>query len=74
VKRLQLPICAPSIGGVESLVTRPATTSHSGMSAEMRRKMGVSDGLVRYSVGIEDPEDLIEDLEQALRGSGGAKR
>jgi cystathionine beta-lyase/cystathionine gamma-synthase len=73
MKRLTLPICAPSLGGVESLVTRPATTSHSGMSAEARRKMGVSDGLIRYSVGIEDPDDLIEDLEAALQGSGGAK-
>jgi cystathionine beta-lyase/cystathionine gamma-synthase len=43
------------------------------MSAEARRKMGVSDGLIRYSVGIEDPDDLIEDLEAALQGSGGAK-
>ena len=67
MQRLQLPICAPSLGGVESLVTRPSTTSHSGMSAEARRKMGVSDGLIRYSVGIEDPDDLIEDLESALR-------
>lgn len=69
LKRLKLPICAPSLGGVESLVTRPATTSHSGMSAEARRKMGVSDGLIRYSVGIEDPDDLIEDLEAALHGN-----
>ena len=74
MQRLKLPICAPSLGGVESLVTRPSTTSHSGMSAEARKKMGVSDGLIRYSVGIEDPDDLIEDLEAALRGSGGKGR
>jgi cystathionine beta-lyase/cystathionine gamma-synthase len=72
--RLKLPICAPSLGGVESLVTRPATTSHSGMSAEARRKMGVSDGLIRYSVGCEDQDDLIEDLDAALRESGGTGR
>jgi cystathionine beta-lyase/cystathionine gamma-synthase len=67
LRRLAIPIQAPSLGGVETLVTRPATTSHSGMSAADRRAAGVSDNLVRFSVGIEDVEDLIEDLEQALR-------
>jgi cystathionine beta-lyase/cystathionine gamma-synthase len=67
LRRLAIPANAPSLGGVESLVTRPATTSHSGMSAADRRAAGVSDNLVRLSVGIEDPDDLIEDLEQALR-------
>jgi len=67
LRRLAIPVNAPSLGGVESLVTRPATTSHSGMSAADRRAAGVSDNLVRLSVGIEDPDDLIEDLEQALR-------
>jgi cystathionine gamma-synthase/cystathionine gamma-lyase/cystathionine beta-lyase len=65
---LQLPVVAPSLGGVESLVTRPAATSHAGMSPAARRAMGVSDGLVRLSVGIEAPEDLIADLDQALAG------
>jgi len=67
LRRLSIPIQAPSLGGVETLVTRPATTSHSGMSAADRRAAGVSDNLVRFSVGIEDVDDLIEDLEQALR-------
>jgi cystathionine beta-lyase/cystathionine gamma-synthase len=66
LERTKLPIKAPSLGGVESLLTRPATTSHSGMTAEERRKAGVSDSLIRMSVGIEDAQDLIEDLDQAL--------
>jgi cystathionine beta-lyase/cystathionine gamma-synthase len=64
--RLELPICAPSLGGVETLITRPATTSHSGLSPEDRAKLGIGDGLVRLSVGIEATEDLIADLDQAL--------
>ncbi len=67
LKALQLPICAPSLGGVESLITRPATTSHLGLSKEDRKKIGISDSLVRFSTGIEATEDLIEDFEQALR-------
>lgn len=61
-----LPISAPSLGGVESLITRPATTSHSGMSREERERAGISDGLVRLSVGLEATDDLIEDFERAL--------
>ncbi len=64
--RVTIPIIAPSLGGVETLMTRPAATSHSGMAPEDRRKIGVTDGLIRLSVGIEDPDDLIEDLVQAL--------
>lgn len=67
LKALQLPICAPSLGGVESLITRPATTSHLGLSKEDRKKIGISDSLVRFSTGIEATEDLIEDFDQALR-------
>jgi cystathionine beta-lyase/cystathionine gamma-synthase len=63
---LELPICAPSLGGVESLITRPATTSHSSMSAAERAGAGISDGLIRLSVGIEEAEDLIADLEKGL--------
>jgi cystathionine beta-lyase/cystathionine gamma-synthase len=66
--RLELPISAPSLGGVETLITRPATTSHSGLSPEDRAKLGIGDGLVRLSVGIEATEDLIADFEQALGG------
>src|SRR6185312_7358082 len=51
ISRATLPISAPSLGGVESLITRPATTSHSGMSAEERPRAGIADGLIRLSVG-----------------------
>ncbi len=66
MKRISIPIVAPSLGGVETLVTRPATTSHSGMAAEDRRRLGISDGLVRVSVGIEATEELIDDFDSAL--------
>ncbi len=69
IARLQIPANAPSLGGVESLVTRPATTSHAGLSPEARANLGIGDGLVRLSVGLEAPEDLIEDLDRALSGS-----
>jgi cystathionine beta-lyase/cystathionine gamma-synthase len=65
--RVELPISAPSLGGVESLITLPAKTSHSGLTAEERRRLGIADGLVRLSVGIEAAEDLIDDLDRALR-------
>ncbi len=61
-----LPAVAPSLGGVETLVTRPSTTSHSGLSAEERRRLGISDGLIRLSVGIEATQDLIEDFRVQL--------
>lgn len=61
-----IPICAPSLGGVETLITRPATTSHSGMAREERIRTGISDGLIRLSVGLESSEDLIEDFDRAL--------
>ncbi len=67
--RVELPIVAPSLGGVESLITRPAESSHAGLSAEERARLGITDGLVRLSVGIERTEDLIADLEQALRAA-----
>ena len=66
IKRTTLPIAAPSLGGVETLVTRPAMTSHAGMSREDREDLGISDKLIRLSVGIEATEDLIADLDQAF--------
>lgn len=66
IAHLQLPLHAPSLGGVESLVTRPATTSHSELSEAERLALGVTDGLVRLSLGIEDAEDLIDDFAHAL--------
>ncbi len=66
ISHLTLFINAPSLGGVESLATRPAQSSHSGMSAEERTAAGIKDELIRLSIGIEAAEDLIVDLEQAL--------
>ena len=66
LKRLRLFIHAPSLAGVESLVSEPRLTSHKGMSEGERQQAGISPGFVRLSCGIEDPEDLIADLEQAL--------
>ena len=63
---LRLATLAVSLGGVETLVEHPASMTHASMSPEDRRAAGFSDGLVRYSVGIEDVEDLIADLRQAL--------
>jgi cystathionine beta-lyase/cystathionine gamma-synthase len=68
IDRMRLAVNAPSLGGVEALVTRPATTSHSGLTPAERQKLGISDGLIRFSTGIEASEDLVEDLRQALEG------
>jgi cystathionine beta-lyase/cystathionine gamma-synthase len=64
--RLTLPIVAPSLGGVETLISRPAATSHAGLTADARRAQGITDGLVRLAVGIEATEDLIADFSAAL--------
>jgi cystathionine beta-lyase/cystathionine gamma-synthase len=63
---LSIPIVAPSLGGVETLAIRPAASSHLGIDPEERRKLGIANGLVRVSVGIEDTEELVEDFAQAL--------
>ena len=62
---------AESLGGVESLVSHPAAMTHAAVPEEQRLSMGITDGLVRLSVGIEDVEDLIEDLDQALPAVSG---
>jgi cystathionine beta-lyase/cystathionine gamma-synthase len=67
IGRVKLPIVAPSLGGVETLITRPATTSHSGMLPADRARLDISDSLIRVSVGIEATEDLIADFDQALK-------
>lgn len=67
MQKITLPIVAPSLGGVETLITRPVTTSHASVSPEDLKKLGISDSLIRLSVGIEATEDLIEDFEQALK-------
>ena len=66
MEALTIPIVAASLGGVETLVTRPAATSHSGLSPEDREKMGIGECLIRVSVGIEGTEDLSADFTQAL--------
>jgi len=66
LRRLRWFTLAESLGGVESLVAQPASMSHASMSAEMRARIGIGDGLIRLSVGIEDAADLLEDLGQAL--------
>lgn len=63
---LQLPASAPSLGGVEALITRPAITSHAGMPAAERARLGITDDLIRLSCGIEDTEDVLADFAQAL--------
>lgn len=68
VDRLKLFAIAPSLGGVESLVTQPVTTTHHGLTPEERGRRGISDGMVRVSVGLEEAEDLWADLAQALEG------
>jgi cystathionine gamma-lyase len=66
IERTKLFVLAESLGGVESLVGHPASMTHASVPREMREAMGLVDSLVRLSVGIEDPDDLIADLDQAL--------
>ena len=67
--RVRVATLAVSLGGVETLIEHPASMTHAGMSREDRMTAGIDDGLVRYSVGIEDPADLIADLKQALEAT-----
>jgi cystathionine beta-lyase/cystathionine gamma-synthase len=66
LKRTSLPIIAPSLGGPETLLTKPSLTSHAGMRPEDRARAGITDGLIRMSVGLEAPQDILEDMCQAL--------
>jgi cystathionine gamma-synthase/cystathionine gamma-lyase/cystathionine beta-lyase len=66
LKNLRIPYVAPSLGGVESLITRPAVTSHGGMTPRAREAAGITDDLIRISCGIEDAQDLVDDFAQAL--------
>ena len=66
VKKVELFALAESLGGVESLIGHPATMTHASIPKEEREKLGIVDSLIRLSVGIEDVEDLIDDLKQAL--------
>ena len=67
-KRFKICTLGESLGGVETLISHPATMTHAAIGAEGRKRIGLTDGMVRISVGIEDVEDLIGDLEQALAG------
>ena len=66
VDRLKLFKIAPSLGGVESLVTQPVTTTHHGLDEEERNRRGISETMIRFSVGLEDVNDLLADIDQAL--------
>src|SRR5262249_55733294 len=61
---------AESLGGLETLITHPSSTTHADVDPELRRRLGISDGLVRLSVGLEAPEDIIADLDQAFTAAG----
>jgi O-succinylhomoserine sulfhydrylase len=67
---LQLIDISNNIGDSRSLMTHPSSTTHSSLSAEVREAMGITEGMLRLNVGLEDPKDLIEDLDQALRAAG----
>jgi cystathionine beta-lyase/cystathionine gamma-synthase len=69
VERTRVFSLAESLGGVESLIGHPATMTHASVPRDMRQAMGLTDSLVRLSVGIEDIEDLKEDLDQALKAA-----
>lgn len=67
LEAVKLCTLGESLGGVESLISHPATMTHASVPEETRSKLGITDGLVRISVGIEDVEDILEDLDQALK-------
>jgi cystathionine beta-lyase/cystathionine gamma-synthase len=67
INALTLFKSAVSLGGTESLICHPASTTHSGVPLELRQQIGISEGLIRVSIGLEHEEDLIADLEGALK-------
>jgi cystathionine gamma-synthase len=72
VEAVRVFTLAESLGGVESLVAHPATMTHAGMGEEARRNAGITDGLIRLSVGLEAEADLIADLERGLAAAAGS--
>ena len=68
LKRCQLFALAESLGGVESLIEHPAIMTHASVPPEIRDQLGISDSLIRLSVGVEDVDDLIAELDRALGG------
>ena len=67
LSKIQLITFAESLGGVESLITHPVSRTHTEIAEETRKALGITDTLLRLSVGIEDADDIIQDLEQALK-------
>jgi cystathionine beta-lyase/cystathionine gamma-synthase len=66
LRALRIFACAESLGGVESLAEHPAIMTHASLPAEVRRALGIGDGLLRLSIGLESPGDLIADLERGF--------
>ncbi len=66
LEAVKLCTLGESLGGVETLISHPASMTHASVPDETRSRLGITDGLVRISVGIEDVEDILEDLDQAL--------
>ena len=74
LQRLRVFTLAESLGGVESLVCHPATMTHASVPLERRQAIGITDGLIRFSVGVEDVNDLLNDIDQAFRSEVGGRR
>jgi cystathionine gamma-lyase len=72
LKALQIFVCAESLGGVESLAEHPAIMTHASLPADVRKTLGIGDGLIRLSVGVEDQGDLTDDLERGFRAAAAA--
>ena len=72
--RLSIIGISNNLGDAKSLITHPETTTHQRLKPEQRAALGINSGLLRLSVGLEDPQDLIEDLAEALRGIGEVRR
>jgi cystathionine beta-lyase/cystathionine gamma-synthase len=66
LKKVRVCSLAESLGGVETLISHPATMTHAALGEKGRKEIGITDGLVRISVGIEDVQDILDDLNQAL--------
>jgi len=69
LNRIQIIKLAVSLGGTESLICHPASTTHSGIKAEERKALGITEGTIRLSIGVEDPRDLLADIEQAMQAA-----
>ena len=68
LKKLRVCSLGESLGGVETLISHPATMTHAALGVKGRAAIGITDGLVRISVGVEDVEDILSDLDQAIAG------